>query len=200
MSSAAQIEKVAAQVEDAVRKGAKVLCGGRRNPNFKGLYYEPTVLVDVDHGMDVMTEETFGPVIPIMRVKDADEAVRLANDSRYGLDGGVFTRDKERGRLIAGRIQAGSVCVNDCLVNYAIPDAPMGGVKESGLGRRHGADGIRKFSRQKTIVSDRFGLKSEVIWFPLARRKTELFRRAFRLLYRSGWKNKLAALGKSRRG
>jgi acyl-CoA reductase-like NAD-dependent aldehyde dehydrogenase len=197
MSSTAQIEKVSAQVDDAVRKGAKVLTGGRRNPNFKGLYYEPTVLVDVDHGMDIMTEETFGPVIPIMSVKDADEAVRLANDSRYGLDGGIFTRDKARGRLIAERIQAGSVCVNDCLVNYAIPDAPMGGIKESGAGRRHGADGIRKFCRQKTIVSDRLGLKSEVIWFPLARRKTELFRRVFRLLYRSGWKNKLAALRKS---
>jgi acyl-CoA reductase-like NAD-dependent aldehyde dehydrogenase len=199
MTSAAQIEKVAAQVEDAVRKGAKILCGGRKNPNFKGFYYEPTVLVDVDHGMDIMTEETFGPVIPIMRVKDADEAVRLANDSRYGLDGGIFTKDKERGRLIAERIQAGSVCVNDCLVNYAIPDAPMGGIKESGVGRRHGADGIRKFCRQKTIVTDRLGLKSEVIWFPLARRKTELFRRGFRLLYRSGWKNKLAALRKNRR-
>jgi acyl-CoA reductase-like NAD-dependent aldehyde dehydrogenase len=199
MTSAAQIEKVAAQVEDAVKKGAKILCGGRKNPNFKGLYYEPTVLVDVDHGMDVMTEETFGPVIPIMRVKDADEAVRLANDSRYGLDGGIFTKDMERGRLIAERIQAGSVCINDCLVNYAIPDAPMGGIKESGIGRRHGAEGIRKFCRQKTIVADRLGLKSELIWFPLTRRKTELFRRGFRLLYRSGWKNKFSAMRKNRR-
>jgi acyl-CoA reductase-like NAD-dependent aldehyde dehydrogenase len=192
MSSKEQLGKVEAQVADAIKKGAKILCGGRRNPNFSGLYYEPTVLVDVDHGMDVMTEETFGPVIPIMRIKDADEAVRMANDSRYGLDGSVFTRDKDSGRRIAERIQAGSVCVNDSLVNFVIPNAPMGGIKESGLGRRHGAEGIRKFCRQKTIVTDRLGLKNELNWFPLTKRKTDMLRRIFRLFYRSGWKNKLA--------
>jgi hypothetical protein len=77
-------------------------------------------------------------------------------------------------------------------VNFIIPDAPMGGIKESGIGRRHGAEGIRKFCRQKTIVTDRLGLKSEFSWFPLTRRKTDMIRRAFRLFYRSGWKNKLA--------
>jgi len=196
MTSAAQIEKVAAQVDDAISKGAKILCGGKKTPGFKGLYYEPTVLVDVDHGMEIMTEETFGPIIPIMRVKDADEALRLANESRYGLDGGIFTRDRERGRVLADQLQAGSVCINDCLVNYVIPDAPMGGIKESGVGRRHGAEGIRKFCLQKTIVADRLGLKSEFIWFPLSRRKTEIIRRGLRLLYRSGWKNKFSALGR----
>jgi acyl-CoA reductase-like NAD-dependent aldehyde dehydrogenase len=190
MTSEAQLKKVEAQVADAVAKGAKILCGGKRNPALAGLYYEATVLVDVDHRMDVMTEETFGPVIPIMCVKDADEALRLANDSRYGLDGSIFTRDKERGRSIAEKLQAGSVCVNDSLVNFVIPDAPMGGIKESGVGRRHGAEGIRKFCRQKTIVTDRLGLKSEFNWFPASRKKSELVRRGFRLLYRSGWKNK----------
>jgi acyl-CoA reductase-like NAD-dependent aldehyde dehydrogenase len=151
-------------------------------------------MVDVDHRMDIMKEETFGPVIPIMRVQDPDEAVHLANDSRYGLDGSVFTRDRNRGRLVAEKIQAGSVCINDSLVNFIIPDAPMGGIKESGIGRRHGAEGIRKFCRQKTIVTDRLGLKSEFSWFPLTKRKTETIRRAFRLFYRSGWKNKLARI------
>ena len=197
MTSKEQLRKVEAQVEDAVNKGAKILCGGRRNPNFTGLYYEPTVMVDVDHRMDIMKEETFGPVIPIMRVQDPDEAVRLANDSRYGLDGSVFTRDRNRGRLVAEKIQAGSVCINDSLVNFIIPDAPMGGIKESGIGRRHGAEGIRKFCRQKTIVTDRLGLKSEFSWFPLTKRKTEMIRRAFRLFYRSGWKNKLARIKRS---
>ncbi len=190
MTSAAQLKKVEAQVADAVAKGAKILCGGRRNPSLNGLYYEPTVLVGVDHGMEIMTEETFGPVIPIMSVQDADEALRLANDSRYGLDGSVFTRDAERGRRLAEKLQAGSVCVNDCLVNFVIPDAPMGGIKESGAGRRHGAEGIRKFCRQKTVVTDRLGLKSEFNWFPASRKKSELIRRGFRLLYRSGWKSK----------
>ncbi len=195
MTSRAQIEKVEAQVRDAVQKGAKVLSGGRRNPGLQGFYYEPTVLVDVDHGMDVMTEETFGPVIPIMKVEDADEAVRRANDSRFGLDGSVFTRDKARGRLLADRIEAGSVCINDGLVNFVIPEAPMGGIKESGIGRRHGAEGIRKYCRQKTIVTDVLGLKNEFIWFPATRLKARLIPMLLRFFYRSGWKNKLRPPG-----
>ncbi len=117
--------------------------------------------------------------------------MRLANDSRYGLDGSVFTRDQERARRVAEEMEAGSVCINDGLVNFVIPNAPMGGVKESGMGRRHGAEGIRKYCRQKTIVTDRFGLKNELSWFPLTRRKTDMLRRLFRLFYRSGWKHKL---------
>lgn len=191
MTSEAQVKKVESQIEDARAKGAKVLCGGRRNSRLGGFYFEPTVLVDVDHGMAVMTEETFGPVIPIMAVKDADDALARANDSRYGLDGSIFTRDAERGRSMAEKIQAGAVCVNDGLVNFVIPEAPMGGIKESGVGRRHGAEGIRKYCRQKTIVIDRFGLKNEFAWFPATRRKAAFLRAAFRLLYRSGWRNKL---------
>jgi acyl-CoA reductase-like NAD-dependent aldehyde dehydrogenase len=191
MTSSAQLDKVAAQIHDAVDKGAKILHGGRKNPSLNGFYYEPTVLVDVDHRMSVMTEETFGPVIPIMKVSDAEEAIRLANDSRYGLDGSVFTGDRERGRLIAERIDAGAVCVNDGLVNFVITEAPMGGVKQSGIGRRHGVEGIRKYCRQKTIVIDRFGMKSEPNWFPASKLKTQAVRSALRLFYRSGWSNKL---------
>src|SRR5258706_4806871 len=145
--------------------------------------------------MDVMTEETFGPGIPIMKVGDADEAVRRANDSRFGLDGSVFTRDKARGRLLADRIEAGSVCINDGLVNFVIPEAPMGGIKESGIGRRHGAEGIRKYCRQKTIVTDVLGLKNEFIWFPATRLKARLIPMLLRFFYRSGWKNKLRPPG-----
>jgi acyl-CoA reductase-like NAD-dependent aldehyde dehydrogenase len=190
MTSETQINKVEAQVEDAVKKGAKVLCGGRRNPKYIGLYYEPTVLVDVHHGMEIMRDETFGPIIPIMKVTDGEEALRLANDSRYGLDGSIFTRDKDLAWKMAEKIEAGSVCINDSLVNFVIPDAPMGGMKESGIGRRHGAEGIRKYCRQKTIVADRFGLKREFAWFPNTKRTTDFLRTGFRLLYRSGWRNK----------
>jgi len=190
MTSEEQLKKVESQVQDAVKKGARLLCGGRRNPKLKGLYYEPTVLVDVNHEMEIMKEETFGPVIPIMKVRDAEEAVRLANDSRYRLDGSVFTRDRKSGWRIAERIEAGSVCINDALVNFVIPDAPMGGTKESGLGRRHGAEGIRRYCRQKTIVADRLGLKKEFSWFPVTKRKSDFIRRAFRIFYRSGWRNK----------
>jgi len=186
-----QLEKVERHVADAVAKGAKVLAGGRRNPSYAGLYYEPTLLVDVTHDMDVMRDETFGPVIPIMKVRDEEEAVRLANDSPYGLAASVFTADTEKGRAIARRIEAGGICVNDAIVHFAVTDVPMGGIKESGIGRRHGAEGIRKFCYQKSVVVDRFGLKSELTWFPNTAAKLKGLQRVMRLLYRSGLRRKL---------
>jgi acyl-CoA reductase-like NAD-dependent aldehyde dehydrogenase len=161
MTSAAQLEKIAAQVDAAVSGGARILVGGRRNPNFHGAYYEPTVLVDLDHSMSVMKDETFGPIIPIMKVGDAEEALRLANDSRYGLSGSIFSRHEFDRLRMAERLAVSAVCINDSLVNFIIPDAPMGGSKDSGFGYRHGAEGIRKYCNRKTIVSDRFGLKEE---------------------------------------
>jgi acyl-CoA reductase-like NAD-dependent aldehyde dehydrogenase len=198
MSSEEQLKKVTAQVNDAVAKGAKILAGGRNNPSFSGLYYEPTVLVDVTHDMSIMQDETFGPVIPIMKVKSADEALRLANDSRYGLDAIVFTRDSAKAWQMAQRLHTGTVCINDGLVNYIIPDAPMGGVKDSGFSRRHGPEGIRKYCYQKTIVIDRFGMKKEMPWFPSSRKKSAQMRRMISLLWRSGWRNKLRSPGVSR--
>ena len=191
MTFPAQIEKVERQVADAVARGAKVLAGGRRKPGHPGLFYEPTLLVEVNHDMEVMRDETFGPVIAIQKVKDEEEAIRLANDSPYGLDASVFTRDGEKGRAIARRIESGAVCVNDCIVNFALTDVPMGGIKESGLGRRHGAEGIRKYCHQQTVVVDRLGLKSEFNWFPSSARKIGGLKRLMRLLFRSGWRKKL---------
>jgi len=196
MSSEEQFKKVTAQVNEAIARGAKALTGGRSNPNFAGFFYEPTVLVDVDPDMAVVRDETFGPVIPILKVRDAAEAIRMANDSRYGLDACVFSRDTQSAARIADKLHTGTVCINDGLVNYIIPDAPMGGVKDSGFSRRHGKEGIRKYCRQKTIVIDRFGLKSDFPWFPASRKKTEQLRRLISLLWRSGWKNKIRAPGR----
>jgi acyl-CoA reductase-like NAD-dependent aldehyde dehydrogenase len=193
MTSEAQLNKITAQVDEAVAKGAKVLTGGRRNPLLPGYYYEPTVLVEIDHSMNVMSEETFGPVIPVVRVDNPEDALRLANDSCYGLGASIFSRDKAVARQLADRIQSGSVCINDSLVNYIIPDAPMGGSKESGFGYRHGAEGIRKFCQQKTIVIDRFGLKEEFPWYPTTPKKARQLRHLLNLLCRSGWRNKLRA-------
>jgi acyl-CoA reductase-like NAD-dependent aldehyde dehydrogenase len=193
MASPAQLEKVKSQVADAIAHGARVLRGGRLRPDSTGLFYEPTILIDVTHDMAVMREETFGPVIPIMRVKNWEEALRLANDSPYGLDSAVFTRDSKLGQSLARGLQTGSVCVNECLVNFAILDAPMGGRKQSGWGRRHGAEGIRKYCHQKTIVTDRFGTKGEFNWFPLSRRKLIMIQRMMRLFYHTGF-------GRFRRG
>ena len=193
MTSATQLNKVAAQVDEARAKGAKNLTGGRRNTNLPGYYYEPTVLVNVDHSMSIMAEETFGPVIPIMQVKNPEEALRLANDCRYGLSASIFSRDKSAAVSLADKLDSGAVCINDSLINFIIPEAPMGGCKDSGFGYRHGAEGIRKFCQQKTIVVDRFGLKEEFPWYPATEKKAQQVRHLLNLLCHSGWAHKLRA-------
>jgi len=142
-------------VSDARAKGAKVLTGGQRAPG-AGSFYEPTVLVDVDHSMDCMVEETFGPTLPIMKVSTVAEAVRLANDSPYGLSASVFSRDVERAKDVAVELDCGAVNINDVISNLMCTTAPMGGWKTSGIGARFGgADGLRKFCRQEAVVAPR---------------------------------------------
>jgi acyl-CoA reductase-like NAD-dependent aldehyde dehydrogenase len=181
-----QVDIVEDHVNDAVAKGAKVLVGGHRGSG-PGHFYEPTVLVDVDHSMKIMTEETFGPTLPIMKVADADEAVRLANDSPYGLGASVITKDTTRGEAIARRIQSGTVDVNDAVMNYAAFELPMGGIKASGLGSRHGAGGIRKYTSQQAIlITPRLALKRDLHMFPYKRKNTLRLGKALKLLYGRG--------------
>ena len=150
-----QLDIIGRHVDQAREAGARVLTGGASRED-GGRFYEPTVLVDVDHTMACMTEETFGPTVPVMKVADADEAVRLANDSDYGLAASVWTRDAARGEEIARRVEAGAVCVNDAQLNWLAFELPMGGWKSSGLGARHGAGGIRKYCRQQSLLVTRF--------------------------------------------
>ena len=150
-----QLEIIESHVQDAVERGARVLAGGRRNPDLQGLFYEPTVLVDVDHEMRIMREETFGPVLPIMRVADEEEALALANDSEYGLGGNVWTRDSAKGIRLAERMQTGSVCVNDMTMTYGVQEAPFGGLKASGVGQVNGETGLRGYCHAEPIIVDR---------------------------------------------
>jgi len=183
MIDAAQLDVIEEHLADARRRGAKVLTGGRRNPTWPGLYFEPTVLTDVTHEMQIMREETFGPVLPIMRVRDESEALALANDTRFGLNASVWTRDKRRGTELARSIRAGSAVVNDCLVTYAIPESPFGGRRESGIGQVNGEAGLKSYCHAQSIVIDRFGAKQEFIWFPYTRRKGRWLRRITRWVW-----------------
>ena len=180
-----QLDIIKDHVADAVQKGARVLTGGSQVPG-PGRFYEPTVLVDVDHSMKIMTEETFGPTLPIMRVRDADEAVRLSNNSPYGLGSSVFTRDVKRGEQIARRLEAGAANVNDAMINYTVLELPMGGAKASGLGSRHGAGGIRKYCSQQAIVVTRMGMKKEPFMYPYKARTSRMLGRMFKLMYGRG--------------
>jgi acyl-CoA reductase-like NAD-dependent aldehyde dehydrogenase len=182
---APQMKTIEEHVEDARKKGARVLVGGHSHTEH-GRYYEPTVIVDVDHSMKCMTEETFGPTLPIMKVRDADEAVRLANDSPFGLAGSVFTKDVRKGEAIARRVESGAVCVNDAMLNYVALELPMGGWKESGLGSRHSAYGIRKYCAQQTLLVKRFAPKRDVHMFPYRAKVTRLLGGFFRWLYGRG--------------
>jgi acyl-CoA reductase-like NAD-dependent aldehyde dehydrogenase len=177
-----QLETVARHVQQARDAGARVLAGGKQREG-AGRFYEPTVLADVDHSMTAMTEETFGPTLPIMKVADAEEAIRLANDSPYGLSASVFTRDIARGEAIASRIEAGAVCINDAAINYLALELPMGGWKESGMGVRHGAGGIRKYARTQALLVTRVALKREIHFFPYSARVTNLLDRGVKLWY-----------------
>jgi acyl-CoA reductase-like NAD-dependent aldehyde dehydrogenase len=185
ITSPPQMDLIDEHVKDAVAKGARALVGGRRGDG-PGDFYEPTLLVDVDHSMECMTEETFGPTLPVMKVRDADEGVRLANDSQYGLQASVWTKDTAKGERLARMIEAGVVTINDAQINYVALELPMGGWKDSGLGSRHGADGIRKYTKRQALLVTRFAPKRDLHMFPYRERSTKLLERLLRLVYGRG--------------
>jgi len=187
-------------VVDAVAKGARVLTGGKPASG-PGWFYPPTVLAGVDHTMRVMREETFGPVLPVMVVPSLDEAIRLANDSDYGLTASGWTRDHATARRLERELQAGVVTINDCVYTFGEPSAPWGGFKKSGLGRAHGLAGLREMAQLKYVARDD-GSAPMLWWFPYGGELRELLPSAARALHaRSPWArlgNALRLVGSSR--
>jgi acyl-CoA reductase-like NAD-dependent aldehyde dehydrogenase len=164
MSMERQRRIVIDHVEDARARGARVLVGGEAPPG-PGCFYPPTVLTEVDHSMRIMREETFGPVLPIMSVASLDEAIRLANDSEYGLTASGWTRDPETAQKLQERLVAGVVTINDCVSSFGEPTAPWGGVKQSGVGRTHGLAGLREMVQVKYVTED-WSRGPALWWYP----------------------------------
>jgi acyl-CoA reductase-like NAD-dependent aldehyde dehydrogenase len=183
----AQVDRAKAQIADAVERGGRILCGGELLAQ-PGRYFAPTLVDHVSPESALAREETFAPVLPILRVSDADEAVRLANDSPFGLAGYVWSGDPQTARQVARRLQAGSVCINDVLVNYLCANAPLGGIKQSGLGFRHGPESLQQFCYPQSIVEDRAGhgwlaaIMRRQFGFPYQPKKLHLVRWLNRIL------------------
>lgn len=180
MATPAQRDIVERHVNEAVAAGAKVLTGGK--PTGIGTFFEPTVLADVDPSMSCIAEETFGPTLPVIKVADEEEAIRLANDSQYGLSASVWTGDTERGDRVARRLEVGAVNINDALTNVFCPGLPMGGWKDSGIGYRGGgAAGLIKFCRQQAITAPRMPTqKSEMLWYSSPKKQSRFALAAMR--------------------
>jgi succinate-semialdehyde dehydrogenase/glutarate-semialdehyde dehydrogenase len=190
MTSPRQLDVAQRQVEDALRRGARLVCGGKRIAG-AGQFFQPTVLADCDHGMSVMREETFGPVVPMMRVASDDEALRYANDSPLGLNAYVFTSSTRSGHAraerLAERIEAGSVVVNDVMSNYATVEAPFGGVKQSGFGRVHGRESLREMCTRKHLSFDRVAPpSSDPYWYPYTAKSLQWLQRGVKVVLGGG--------------
>ena len=179
LTTATQLAIVERHVADAVAHGAVAATGGARRTDLGPLFYAPTVLTGVAPGMEVMRDETFGPVLPVCRVRDEEEALALANRSPFGLNASIWTSDVARGLRLARRVDSGCVCINDCILNAGDPELPFGGVKQSGLGTRHGGiDGIRAFTRPCAVRIDAGRRPRDPAWFPYRLRTSRLVERA----------------------
>lgn len=180
-----QLEKVVSQVEQARALGAQVLCGGNKREDLGGYFYEPTVISGLNQDMDIMRKETFGPVMPIMVVDNEDEAVRLANDSEFGLTASVWGKNLGRAEAVARDLVTGTVLINDCLFSHALPQVPWGGLKKSGFGRGHSHFGLLDLVNIKHISIDSAAGPHRMWWYPYGPSRVKMTRGGFKFLHGS---------------
>ena len=198
MIRAAQLEKVEAQLRDAVERGAKVLTGGQRRLDLGPNYLQPAVVTNVNHSMQLMHDETFGPVLPIQVVASANEAIELANDSPFALSASIWTRDAGAGRELAARLRAGSVMINDVASYYGISEAPHGGRGASGWGRTHSRFGLLEMVHVKYVDVDRLPRMAKAWWFGYTEELAAAAGAFVESLFAPSWKQRLAAAARKR--
>ncbi|SCY05971.1 aldehyde dehydrogenase family protein [Desulfoluna spongiiphila] len=198
IATSRQLETVKRHVDDALAKGA-VIYAQSKSPKdpMEGHFYPPTVLIEVTHDMLVMAEETFGPVLGVMKVASMDDAIILANDSDLGLTGSVWTKKGKKGAALARRIMAGAVTVNDHLMSHGLAETPWGGFKESGIGRSHGAIGFAEMTESQVVVRDVLPfVKKNLWWHPFSPRVYATIKGVAQALYAPTWKGRAKGLGK----
>ena len=195
MTDPGQVDIVEKHVQSAVAAGARIATGGARPQNLSGQFFAPTILLDVKQDMECMREETFGPTLPIMRYETDDEAIRLANDSVFGLNAYVFSGNAARGKRIAERLQAGTAMVNEVLMTHAAPETPWGGVKESGIGRVHGEEGLRHLCEAYHVHHDRFGARGMALpFYPGSHKMYKNLLTGMKVAFREGIGGKISAM------
>jgi acyl-CoA reductase-like NAD-dependent aldehyde dehydrogenase len=194
ITTLSQLSVVKDHLEDAKTRGAQILCGGTSLHHLPGYFIQPAVLTNVDHSMKIMTEETFGPVLPVMTFSDPEEAITLVNDSSLGLTASIWTRNKKMAKWMANRIETGTVTVNDHMSSFAEPGAIWGGVKQSGIGRSHGHFGQLDLMNIKYVSHDFKKKKRLVWWFPYDAQMTLFMEKAMTLFHGDRIGKKLNAL------
>ncbi|MBK8256161.1 MAG: aldehyde dehydrogenase family protein [Polyangiaceae bacterium] len=180
-----QMDIAEAHIQDAVSKGARIEVGGKRRSG-PGQFFEPTVLSNCNHSMSVMTGEIFGPVVPFMAVSSDEEALAHANESHLGLNAYVFSGDRDHGRRVAERVEAGSVLVNDVLINGGMPEAPFGGIKQSGFGRVMSDESLREMCDVRHVNVEKLSMPSDPFWFPYNEKSYTMFRKGLKALFGGG--------------
>ena len=176
MSNEKQMQIVEDHVEDFRKSGADILTGGKRNTNFAGTFYEPTVIGNATNEMRGMQEETFGPTLPIATFKTEEEAIKLANESEFGLTASVWTRNLSKGKRVAEKIEAGTVCVNEVLYTHGIGQTPWGGFKNSGRGRTHGIEGLMELVQPQHIHINKIAILPNAWWLPYSPEAVKTFK------------------------